>query len=51
MEHSPRGRKREHSKCFRTGDCRVGSTPTICAISVVKSKDFMTDIFVHSFEM
>ena len=33
MEHSPRGRKREHSKCFRTGDCRVGSTPTICAKS------------------
>lgn len=28
----------------------MGSTPTICAISVVKSKDFMTDIFVHSFE-
>ena len=22
-----------NSKCFRTGDCRVGSTPTICAKS------------------
>lgn len=40
-----------NSKCFRTGDCRVGSTPTICAISVVESKDFTTDIFVYGFEM
>jgi len=44
-------RRRENSKCFRTGDCRVGSTPTICAISVVESKDFTTDIFVYGFEM
>lgn len=33
MQMYSRGRKREHSKCFRTGDCRVGSTPTICAKS------------------
>ena len=51
MEHSLRGRKREHSKCFRTGDCRVGSTPTICAIFAVKSKDFTANIFVYGFEM
>ena len=51
MQMYSRGRKREHSKCFRTGDCRVGSTPTICAISVVESKDFTTDIFVYGFEM
>jgi len=39
-----------NSKCFRTGDCRVGSTPTICAISAVESKDFTADIFVYGFE-
>lgn len=36
------------SKCFRTGDCRVGSTPTICAIFAVKSKDFTANIFLLS---
>ena len=30
---------------------RVGSTPTICAISAVESKDFTADIFVYGFEM
>ena len=51
MQMYSRGRKREHSKCFRTGDCRVGSTPTICAIFAVKSKDFTANIFVYGFEM
>ena len=31
MEMYSRGRKREHSKCFRSRERRVGSTPTISA--------------------
>ena len=39
MEMYSRGRKREHSKCFRSRERRVGSTPTISA--TVEGTDFV----------